>query len=65
MPIETDIERQFQSLFATDPTLEDALKRRIDLARKAYEYSKGDTGFYAVTTTGDRECHKPTEEVER
>ena len=37
---ETDPERQYHNLFFTNPSLEETLKDRIDLKRKAYEYSR-------------------------
>ena len=37
---ETDPETQYHNLFFTNPSLEETLKDRIDLKRKAYEYSR-------------------------
>ncbi|MEA2029949.1 MAG: hypothetical protein U9N49_13395 [Campylobacterota bacterium] len=39
---ETDPDYQYHTLFATSKNLQDVLSRRIDLKRKAYEYSKND-----------------------
>ena len=38
--IETDADMQFHNIFAEDQSLEQSLKDRLDLNRKAYEYSR-------------------------